>query len=269
MNQNPNGSNEELQAVSEREKLYRQIIEYSVETIIIHADHRVLYINESGANFLRASKEQIIGASVLDIIQEDHKEAIKARIQKVMTEQKPAELIEQTMLRLDGTPVDVEVNCNPVLYGDKRAIQSVLRDITKRRVIEEEQRKLMREINEVSAPIVPILDGIAVLPLVGSIDAGRAEQLLNDIPMKVKNQRVEVLIIDFSGIHNLDAVIVEHLLMIDAVLRLLGVRTIVSGMKPEFARIVVQLNLDLGSMYSVTTVQQALRQLGLAKTQGS
>jgi rsbT co-antagonist protein RsbR len=126
-------------AVIDKEEMYRQIVEYSYETTIIHVDYKVLYINLSGANFLRATKDEIIGGSVLSIIQDDYKEAIKDRIRRVMGTNKPAELIEQTMLRLDGTTVVVEVTCTPVIFGERKAIQSVLRDITKRK---EAERKL-------------------------------------------------------------------------------------------------------------------------------
>ncbi|WP_367946597.1 PAS domain-containing protein [Bacillus sp. V59.32b] len=84
-----NASNKEYQELMERENMYRQIIEYSLETIVIHADHKILYINQSGANFLRAAKEDIIGARVLDVFQEKDRPAIKERIQKAMTENIP------------------------------------------------------------------------------------------------------------------------------------------------------------------------------------
>ncbi|WP_367946598.1 PAS domain S-box protein [Bacillus sp. V59.32b] len=65
-----------------------------------------------------------------------------------------AELIEHVITKLDGSLVDVELYCHPVIYGDKKAVQSVFRDITKRKEAERNHKQLLREINEVSASIV-------------------------------------------------------------------------------------------------------------------
>ncbi|WP_245917414.1 PAS domain S-box protein [Bacillus canaveralius] len=253
---------EDYQTILENEQIYRQIIEYSVETIIIHADNKVLYINQSGANFLRATKKELIGACVLDIFEENAKPAIKERIQTTMTENKSGELIEQTIFRMDGTPVEVELYCHPVLFGDKRAVQSTLRDITTRK---EEERQHKREINEVSAPIVPVLDGISVLPLVGSIDSDRAKQLLEVLPSIIQKRHITYLIIDFSGIYNFDELVTDYLLKISAVMGLLGVEAIITGIRPKLAQTAVELGVNLSGTRKMASVQQALEYLGVGK----
>jgi rsbT co-antagonist protein RsbR len=54
-------SEKTYQSLVETEEMYRQIIEFSTETIIIHSDHKVLFINQSGADFLKAPKEVSLG----------------------------------------------------------------------------------------------------------------------------------------------------------------------------------------------------------------
>jgi rsbT co-antagonist protein RsbR len=261
-----NTSDEAYESLIKRERMYRQIVESSAETIIMHADYKVLYINESGAKFLRAAKEDIIGACVLDIFQEDCKAVIKERIQKSIVENEPGELIEQTIFRLDGTLVDVEMNCNPIMFDDKKAVQSVLRNITQRKETERTLKKALQEISTLSAPLVPVIEGIAVLPLVGSIDSYRAKYLLDDIPSKIKQQSVACLIIDFSGIYTLDTMVTDYLFKINDVLHLLGVRSIITGIRPELAQIAVQLGVDLSSVPTFATVKQALHYLGVKKS---
>jgi rsbT co-antagonist protein RsbR len=258
-----NTASEAYQELVKSEKMYRGIVESSEETIIIHADHKVLYINQSGANFLRAAKEDIMGACVLDIFQEDAKALIKERIRKNMVENEPGELIEQTILRLDGTPVDVELNCHPIMFGDTRAIQSIFRDITNRKDTKRTLKKALQEINHLSAPLVPIHEGIAVLPLVGSIDLNRAKYLLEHLPLKIKEQSIQCLISDFSGIYTLDTTTIDYLFKISAILGLLGVRSVVTGVSPEIAQTVVQLGMDLSLVQTFGTVQQALHELSI------
>ncbi|MFD6211400.1 STAS domain-containing protein [Peribacillus sp. NPDC060253] len=246
------------------EMLYKEIIEYSVETIVIHADYEILYINEAGTKIMRGTKEEIIGSCLLDRYRKESKPLIKESIQKSMVENVPGELMEEKMYTLDGTLMDIELYCLPVQYGNKRALQTTIRDISTRKEIERHHK---REINKVSAPIVPVYDGISVLPLVGSIDSGRAKQLLETIPKEMQKQNVHWLIIDFSGIYNFDKFVTAYLLKIKSVLELLGVRTIITGIKPEFAQLAVHLGINISSIHSMANVKQALQSLGIGKVE--
>lgn len=257
---------EDLRTFMEKEQMYSQIIEYSVETIIIHSDYEIVYINESGAKNLKGAKEDIIGTCVLDCFQEHSKKAIQERIRKTTVECKPAELIEESVFKLDGTLVDVELYCHPITFGNKKAVQTTLRDITSRK---EEEKQHKRQVNELSTPIVPILAGISVLPLVGSIDVERAIQLLDKIPSEAQAKDIEVLIIDFSGIYTFDEMITDYILKIHNVLELLGIRSIITGIRPDLTQSAVRLGVDLSSTKTMGNVQQALKYLGISKSQTS
>jgi rsbT co-antagonist protein RsbR len=246
------------------EEMYRQIVESSTEAIIIQQDGKLMYINPAGVNFLRAaSREEVIGKSVFDIIPEEYRELIVKLIKSILEENKPTGIIEKKLRRFDGTLVEVETNCTPVIYEGKKAIQSVVRDITQRKELERTLKKVSEKINILSAPVVPILEGVAVLPLVGSIDFDRAKHILEHVPLKVKEQNIHTLISDFSGIYTLDQTVIDCLFQTSAVLGLLGVRSIVSGVRPEVAQSVVQLGMDLSLIQIFGTVQQALREFGV------
>jgi PAS domain S-box-containing protein len=236
-------------------------MEYSLEPLIIHSNHKIIYINHAAEEFFRATKEEVIGASPLDIFQETSKAAIKERIESAY--EQPAEVIEETVYRMDGTTVDVELYCHPLLVGETKAIQSSVKDITKRRETEQTQKEMIREINDLSATIVPLLSGIAVLPLVGSIDEVRAKHLLEDVPAKAKKQDVNCLIIDFSGIYKLDSIVTEHLFKISSVLSMLGIQSIITGLRPELAMSAIQLGVTLDSIPKMSTVKDALYSLGM------
>jgi rsbT co-antagonist protein RsbR len=187
--------------ISTNEDMYRRIVESALEMIIIHSDGEILYINQSGVNFLRASsKEEVIGRHMFDIVAEEYWEMVKERVRCIVEENKPTQQVEKKIKRYDGTLVDVEISCTPIIYNEKNAIQTVYRDITQRKETEIKLQKVLLEVNNLSAPLVPILKGIAVLPLVGTIDSDRATHLLDHIPSKVNEQNVHCLIIDFSGI---------------------------------------------------------------------
>ncbi|WP_026692006.1 PAS domain S-box protein [Peribacillus kribbensis] len=246
------------------EKLYRHIVESSTEAIIIQQDEKFKYINPAGVSFLRAdSSESVIGRSIYDIIPEEYRELTVRHAKSIFVENKPTGIVEKQLKRFDGSLVDVETNCSPFLYEDKKAIQSVVRDITKRKEIERTLKKVSKEINTLSAPVVPILEGVAVLPLVGSINSERANYILEYVPLKVQEQNVHTLISDFSGIYELDAMVIQCLFETSAILGLLGVRSIVTGIRPQIAQSVVQLGADLSLIQIFGTLKQAVQELVL------
>ncbi|TMW72782.1 PAS domain S-box protein [Alteribacter natronophilus] len=242
---------------------YLEVMEYSLDPLIIHTDFKIMYINEAAENFFGASKNDVIGASPLDIFKETSKAAIKKRIHGAYG--RPAEVIEETIFKMDGTPVDVELYCHPIVVEGKKAIQTYVKDITDRRKAEQKQLEMRAQVNELSATLVPLDSELAVLPLVGHFDEQRAEQLLQSIPEKVKNQKISCLIIDFSGIYSIDNLVADYLFTINNVLSLLGVRSIMTGLRPDSAMVAAKLNLDFTANPPMATVKDALSYLGLKK----
>ncbi|WP_409250849.1 PAS domain S-box protein [Bacillus sp. SCS-153A] len=236
---------------------YRQIIEYSLDPIVIHSNHRILYINKAAEEFFKGQREDILGMSPLDIFQESSKAAIAKRIQSAY--ERPADVIEETVYRLDGSTVMVELYCHPAKIGDIKGIQSSMKDITQRKEDEKKHAEMVQQVNALSSTLVPVSEGVSVLPLVGSFDEDRAMQLLEDVPLKAQQQNVECLIIDFSGIYNLDTVVTNSLFKIIGVMSLLGVHPIITGLRPELAQLVARIGVNLDSAEIFSTVKDAIR----------
>ncbi|OES45992.1 PAS domain S-box protein [Domibacillus iocasae] len=236
--------------------LFRQIVDNTFETTVLHADYKVVYINETGARLLGASSEELLGANVLDIFLEESKEAIRERVRCALEEQKAGELIEETIQSLNGTQYEIELYCHPFEFKGERAVLSVFRDISERKEL---QRQLKNKINEYSTPIVPLLDGISVIPLVGNIDEDKAGMLIENLPSQIKRyQDTRHIIVDFSGIYNIDEVVIEFLFKIEGIMKLLGISPIITGIRPELATNVVRMGRNLSNMRTESTVKKAL-----------
>lgn len=244
-------------SIAEKEEIYQQIAEYSDETTVIHSNQKVLYINQPGADFFKTGKDALIGANVVDVFTENYKELITERIRTGMEDRTVGGLMETTVKRFDGTEADVELYCSPVQYGETIAIQTIIRDITQKKQTE---RDLLQLKNEISTPIVPIIDGLAVLPLVGSVDGDRSNRLLDAIPQKIQGENLNCLIVDVSGIYNIDNVVGEFLYKIDHVMRLLGIELIFTGIRPELALKAIEARMDFSQLKTMGTVKQALQQ---------
>jgi rsbT co-antagonist protein RsbR len=117
------------------------------------------------------------------------------------------------------------------------------------------------EVSLLSAPLVPVQNGVAILPLIGSIDSYRAKHILQHVVPRVADLKVDYLVIDFSGIHMVDTLVVDYLFKIEQVLGLLGVKAVASGIRPEVAQAVVRMGIDLTTLKSFATVKQALEHI--------
>ncbi|WP_026695097.1 STAS domain-containing protein [Peribacillus kribbensis] len=126
---------------------------------------------------------------------------------------------------------------------------------------EEMIKQARNEAQELSAPVVPIQDGIAILPLIGSIDYDRAAVIQEKVIPKITKLKVTCLILDFSGILTIDSFIAKYIFDIHNVLRLIGVSTIATGIRPDLAQIITKENLNLTAIKTYATVRQAIDSL--------
>lgn len=239
---------------------YEQVMEYALDPVIIHTQLKILYINNAAERFFKASKEEVIGVSPLDIFKETSRAAIETRIGSAYDQ--PAAVIEETIYKMDGTAIEVELYCHPLRIGNTKAIQTYIREITEKKAAEKKQKELAKEINKLSSIVVPIMDKIAVLPLMGSIDEERAIQILHNVPVNVREQNLDYLIVDFSGIYTLDNIVTEYIFRITSVLSMIGVRTIVTGLRPELALVATHQGINFASTPTMASVKDALHYLG-------
>ncbi len=124
-------------SLRESEERYRKLIELSPEVIWISHDHTIVYANRACLELLGATSiSQVIGRSTLDIIHPDYHAEIQARAKYMQETGEAVPALEEQLIRLDGTVVDVEVTAAPIPYGDITAIQVFARDISVRKKAE-------------------------------------------------------------------------------------------------------------------------------------
>ncbi|KAB7707253.1 STAS domain-containing protein [Bacillus aerolatus] len=129
------------------------------------------------------------------------------------------------------------------------------------RVTDEIIKEARSEILGLSAPVVPLQDGLAVLPLIGTINEERAKYLVEATIPKIAEWQLEYLIIDFSGILHIDDMVEKHLFEIHRILKLLGIKAIATGIRPDLAQKFVSIGVDLSSIETYATVKQAMERM--------
>jgi len=97
-----------------------------------------------------------------------------------------------------------------------------------------------------------------IMPLIGSIDSARAQQVLETLLEGVVRARARTAIIDITGVPVVDTQVADALLRAARAAGLLGARVVLTGISPEVAQTLVQLGADLSRITTKATLQSAV-----------
>jgi rsbT co-antagonist protein RsbR len=129
-------------------------------------------------------------------------------------------------------------------------------------VISRQQRELM----ELSTPVVELWDGILALPLIGTLDSGRTQVVMESLLEKIVETGAAIAIIDITGVPTVDTLVAQHLMKTVAAARLMGADCIISGIRPQIAQTIVHLGVDLSAVTTKASLADAfslaLRRVG-------
>lgn len=135
--------------LTESEEKYRSIVEHSPDAILVHTRERILFANPSTLKLFGAdSFEQIRDIDLLSLVEENHREPARETINKVYETRAAQGYFESKFLNLKKETIDVEVIGIPITYMGKPAIQTIARDITLRKKMENELIKAKEKAEE-------------------------------------------------------------------------------------------------------------------------
>ncbi len=136
----------EIDAMRRNEDRYRRLVEISPESIVLHVNGILQYVNEATLKLFGASsKKEMEGRPVLDFVDPSSRDLVRKRMSIMWDDRETVPLAEEKFLRLDGTSVDVEVAAAPLVYEGRRAVLVVARDITERKRVRESLEKALHE----------------------------------------------------------------------------------------------------------------------------
>ena len=120
-------------------------------------------------------------------------------------------------------------------------------------------------LEELSVPVVPIAKGLAVIPLVGAIDTERASWIQEIALSESIRMGLENMVIDISGVPVIDTMVTNELFSIISSLKLVGVETSITGIRPSIAQTITNLGINFKNINTRANLQQALAELGFKK----
>ncbi len=129
-------------ALRERESEYRLLLEHASDGIHTYdPDGNILDINSKFCEMLGYTRAELLRLNVRDLVAPEELSAAPIRFDALRAGQ--TLLSERRLLRKDGTPLSVELSGRMIREG---VLQSIVRDISKRKRAEEELRKAYDEL---------------------------------------------------------------------------------------------------------------------------
>jgi len=129
------------------------------------------------------------------------------------------------------------------------------------RVSYERERALAQTIRELGCPIIPLLPGVLLIPLIGVIDSERARQMLESALQSVSEHQAHTVLLDITGVPMVDTQVANTLIQVARTAALLGSRVNLVGIRPEIAQSIVGLGIALPSLTTHSTLAAAVAAL--------
>ena len=176
-------------ALSESEKRFRLLVESAPEVIFIETGGKFSYINKFAVSILGAeSADQLINTPVLDRFHSDYHKTITERMEILRDKKEAVPTLEEVLLKLDGTPVNVEVKAVPIHYNLVNGALVFARDITDRKILERKKNEIEAQLRQQQK-----------LEAIGTLAGGVAHEINNPINGIMNYAQ---LILDGSGNQN-------------------------------------------------------------------
>jgi anti-anti-sigma factor len=131
----------------------------------------------------------------------------------------------------------------------------------------EEQRSALNEqmlagqkerLAELSTPLLPISKDIVVIPLIGSMDSERADQVLAVALDGAQRLGARVVLLDVTGLKHMDTHTAGMLSNVASALRLLGAETVITGIRPKIAQTLIALDINLQAFVTMATLHSGM-----------
>jgi len=247
-------------------RIFQSIVENSPDGVcVVHPDdYHIFYANHAYRTLVQYGDEVIgmHGALMLDIDQEQF-DAIGC------------ELVErgawQGVLpckRKDGGIVYTSQSVFPIAdeKNNVHALAVIAHDLTEQQRQEAERTTLQQQVieaqraalRELSAPLLPISAHTVIMPLIGTIDSQRAQQIMETLLHGVADHHADIAIVDITGVQVVDTQVASALIQAAQAVQLLGAQVVLTGIGPSMAQTLVSLGVDLSGIVTRGSLQKGM-----------
>ncbi|ALJ36804.1 PAS domain S-box protein [Azospirillum brasilense] len=148
--------------LADNERRFRDLVEGSIQGIIIHRDFRPLYANDAFLQMFGSSLDRTLRVrSVLDFIAEDSRPLVEDNYRHIVATGLPSERRRLRARRLDGSERWIELTSRRIDWKGETAVQSIVVDVTREVEAEAALRRsrdaaeqALRELKETQASLI-------------------------------------------------------------------------------------------------------------------
>jgi rsbT co-antagonist protein RsbR len=242
------------------QRLVDSISDYAI--ITLDPQGKVTSWNGAAARLKGWTADEIIGQSFEKFYPPEDMEKGKTKLELETAERTGRFEDEGWRVRKDGTRFWANVVLTALRDDEGKLIGfgKVTRDLSQRRESEETIRNQAQEMFEMAAvPVVQVWEGILLVPLIGTLDSLRTQQLMERLLQRVMETSSPVALLDITGVPTIDSQTAQHLIETVSAVRLLGADVILTGVRPVIAQTLVHLGIDLSGVITRSSLTAGLR----------
>jgi methyl-accepting chemotaxis protein len=166
----------------------------------------------------------------------------------------PLRSLSERASRLAEGDLDTEITA-----GGRDELSALAKDFEHmRRSIKKLVERQTASIEALAVPLIPVADDVIVLPLVGELDAERMERVRATLIEGIHNYKARCAIIDLTGLPTLDSVVALDLGRAASGARMLGAEVVITGMRPEIAKRLAELDIRLDGVILRRSLQSGI-----------
>jgi rsbT co-antagonist protein RsbR len=218
-----------------------------------------LYADEKMSKDVGLTSSSIRGKSDFDLFPKELAEKYSSDDKRIMDKGS----IETLDERYDIKGIETVVRTVKIPLKDENGksigICGYFQDITKEKHMEDRIKAQAREILEASTPVIQIIPGILVAPIIGTLDSSRTQEIMERILNKIVESHSSVAILDITGVPTVDTATASNLIETITAVKLLGAQVIVTGISPIIAQTMVHLGVNLTSFLTFSSLEYGLR----------
>lgn len=239
---------------------------------LISSDGAFAYANQA-YRALTGHGEQLLAKTLFDV-HAASREAAASALQEALAAGSWEGSLSLTRPGRDDLPCQVSIVKLPGDVEQARSLAMIAQDMTP--FLEAEQQRLLLQeqvieaqraaLRELSTPLVPLAERVIAMPLIGTIDSTRAQEVMEKLLEGIVERQAHTAILDVTGVRVIDSEVADGLLRAARAAKLLGAQVILTGIGPHIAQTLVHLQADLSGVVTRSDLQSgiayALRKAG-------